>query len=154
MSLSVQSAKPQAEAYSNPFLLSERLHISQHSPPYRKSRRLPPTATFGTIDLFTSSLFIHLLFNPFSHILPVSDTNSSKSSIMDSKQALLKRNPSTSPEEFSANWLRHGALAAPWFLSYGYSYYAQVVLSASLTTARLTISDPRTSPISKPKPSE
>lgn len=50
------------------------------------------------------------------------------SSVKMQKQALLKRNPSMTLEEFSAAWLRHGALVTPYFLSYGCQYYAQVLL--------------------------
>jgi len=45
---------------------------------------------------------------------------------MPQKQALLKRHPSMTQEEFSAAWLRHGAIVLPYFLSYGCQYYAQI----------------------------
>lgn len=45
---------------------------------------------------------------------------------MPQQQALLKRNPSMTPDEFTTAWLRHGALVLPYFLSYGFQYYAQI----------------------------
>lgn len=45
---------------------------------------------------------------------------------MPQQQGLLKRNPKMTREQFSEAWLRHGAIVTPYFLSYGFEYYAQV----------------------------
>lgn len=42
-------------------------------------------------------------------------------------QALLKRSPSTTKEQFSAHWLeKHAAIVLPYFLANGVDYYAQI----------------------------
>lgn len=42
-------------------------------------------------------------------------------------QALLKRNPTMSTEEFSTHWFKnHAAIVLPYFLANGVDYYAQI----------------------------
>ena len=41
-------------------------------------------------------------------------------------QALLKRHPDTTRDQFSENWLRHATIVVPYFLHSGVPYYAQV----------------------------
>ncbi|KAK4942803.1 hypothetical protein LTR10_017563 [Elasticomyces elasticus] len=41
------------------------------------------------------------------------------------RQALLKRNTTYTPEQFSAHWLKHGSKVTPWALENGVTYYAQ-----------------------------
>ncbi|KAG0649207.1 hypothetical protein D0Z07_4536 [Hyphodiscus hymeniophilus] len=49
-------------------------------------------------------------------------------------QFLLKRKPTLTQEEFSTHWFeKHGAIVAPYFLSSGFEYYAQI--HGPLTTA-------------------
>lgn len=42
-------------------------------------------------------------------------------------QFLIKRNPTMTQKEFSDHWFyKHGAIVTPYFLSFGFQYYAQV----------------------------
>ena len=46
---------------------------------------------------------------------------------MATGQALLKRHPDMTREEFSQHWeKKHATLLVPWALKYGVTYYAQV----------------------------
>lgn len=60
-------------------------------------------------------------------------------------QALLKRNPSTTKQDFSAHWFeKHAAIVLPYFLANGVDYYAQVhnpILTTSNSPEGLNISE-------------
>jgi len=89
-----------------------KVHLLFHqATPTQHPSKKPPTKPERTL-LYTNSM---------------SDSTTPKSGPNIGGQALLKRRPGTSTEDFRTHYItRHAPIAIPWCLSNGVTYYAQV----------------------------